>query len=299
MDKIVKRLFQHIQSDAFIESRKNWELPQNFYLLYNVLYGINNAYNITYKTPSGEIKTTTLQADTIKDIVCPSPFSRPNKYLKLTYEQNNVAVLSIKTFFNGFLEQTGEDFSKFLDSAFTDIKNKKVTKLLIDIRGNQGGNDGNGELLYAYLTSKPFIYYESQETMSEKFAVKDHPNLALQQPKPNNYEGKLYVLADGRSFSASAEFSSIVKTNNRGKFIGEVCGGGYYGNTSGDEAFVMLPNSQITARIPMVKYSLAVKSIGDKVWSIQPDYPTYYLISDIINKTDGQLDYAIQLVENL
>ena len=61
---------------------------------------------------------------------------------------------------------------------------------------------------------------------NENFLVKDHPNLALQQPKSNNYKSKIFVLADGRSFSASAEFSSIVKTNNRGKFIGEECGGG-------------------------------------------------------------------------
>lgn len=141
MDKIIGQLFNYIQSDAFIQSHKNWELPENFHLLYNVLYGITGNYSITYKTQSGETKRTTLQADTIKNVICPAPFSRPDKYLQLTYEPNNIAVLSIKTFFNGFLDQTVENFSKFLDSAFTDIKNKRAGKLLIDIRRNQGGND--------------------------------------------------------------------------------------------------------------------------------------------------------------
>lgn len=298
-DKIILRLFNYIQSDAFIQSHKNWELPEKFHLLYNILYGATNNYNISYKNQSGEIKKTILQADTIKNVFCPPPFPRPNKYLQLTYKTGNVAVLSVKTFFNGFLDQTGENFTKFLNSAFNDVRNKKVQKLVIDIRRNQGGNDGNGELLYSYLTSKPFMYYESKETVNGKFSVKDHPNLALQQPQANNYKGKVYVLTDGRSFSASAEFSSIVKTNNRGKFIGEECGGGYYGNTSGDEAFVTLPNTKIIVRIPMVKYSMAVKSIGNKVWGIQPDYPVYSTISDIVNAKNGQLDYAIKLVKNL
>ena len=298
-DKIVQKLFNYIPSDAFIQSHKNWELNDNFPLLYNALYGETNNYKITCKTRKGEIKTAVLQADAIKNFICPSPFSRPDKYLKLTYTSNNVAVLSIKTFFDGYLNQTGENFKAFLDSAFTDIRNKKITKLIIDIRGNQGGNDGNGELLYSYLTSKPFRYYLSQETVTTKFSSNNHPNLALQQPQKNNYSGKVFVLIDGRSFSASAEFSSIVKTNDRGKFIGEECGGGYYGNTSGDEDLVTLPATKITVRIPRVKYSMAVNSIGNNIYSIQPDFSVYQTIADFINRDDNQLNYAIKLVGNI
>ena len=299
LKEIIQRLFKYIQSDGFIQSHKNWELPEDFQLLFNILYGVNNSYNITYKTKSGEIKYTTLQADIIKNVFCSSPFPRPDKYLQLTYKTNNIAVLSIKSFYNDLLEQTGENFSTFLDSAFTDIKNKKVQKLLIDIRSNQGGNDENGELLYSYLTAKPFMYYADQATVDDHYTLQKHPNLALQQPKENNFKGKIYVLVNGRSFSASAEFSSIVKTNNRGKFIGEECGGGYYGNTSGAETYLTLPNTQITARIPMVKYSMAVKKIGNKAWGIKPDYPVYTTISDIVEKKDGQLDYSINLIKKL
>lgn len=79
MDKIILRLFNYIQLDAFIhQSHKNWELPECFHLPYNVLYGETNSYNISYKTKSGEIKKAKVQADTIKNIFCPPPFPRPN-----------------------------------------------------------------------------------------------------------------------------------------------------------------------------------------------------------------------------
>jgi hypothetical protein len=299
MNEIIQKLFKYVQSDGFIESHKNSEILEKFQLLFSLVYGERNDYSIAYKTSSGEIRKTTLKADAIKNVICANPFPRITRYLNLTQQPNNVAVLSIKTFSNGFLEKTGENFSRFLDSTFNVLKNNKVQKLLIDIRGNQGGNDANGQLLYSYLTSEPFKYYAGQETVKKKLSANDHPNLLLQQPKINNYKGKIFILADGNSFSVSAEFASIVKTNKRGKFIGEDCGGGYVGNTSGNETNFTLPNSEIAVRIPMVKYSMAVKSIGNKVWGIRPDYPAYSNISDIINAKDGQLDYAINLIGTL
>ena len=154
----------------------------------------------------------------------------------------------------------------------------------------------NGEMLYAYLAQKPFMYYASQETVSEKFPEKDHHNLGIQQPKENNFGGRVYILMNGRSFSGVAEFTSIVKTNNRGKFIGEECGGGYYGNTSGDEAMVGLPNTGITVRVPMIKYTMAVKKLSNDIKGILPDYPFYITITDFVEKKDGQMEYALKIV---
>ncbi len=296
MNEIILHLFNYICSDAGIQSRKNWEMPEDFQLLYNILYGTSSSYDTRYKTKTGEIKTATLEADLIKNIFCTNPFARPVKYLQLSYTPDNIAVFTLKSFFDGFLEQTGENFGHFLDSSFTDISKKQIKKLLIDVRSNQGGNDGNGEMLYAYLTQKPFMYYASQETVTEKFPDRDHPNLGIQQPKENNFDGKVYILMNGRSFSGVAEFTSIVKTNNRGKFIGEECGGGYYGNTSGDEAMVGLPNTGITVRVPMIKYTMAVKKLSNDIKGILPDYPFYITITDFVEKKDEQMEYALKIV---
>jgi len=141
------------------------------------------------------------------------------------------------------------------------------------------------------------MYYASQETVSDKFAADDnHPNLKSQQPKQNSYAGKVYILADGRSFSAAAEFSAIARSNKRALFIGEEVGGGYYGNTSGDDAFITLPNSQLSCRIPLVKYTLAVKQDANKGNGILPEYPVYPTINDFINHTDSQLDSALSII---
>ena len=80
MQEIIQRLFNYIQSDAGIESHKNWELPEYFQILYYTLYGEKDNFIITYKTKTGNIQTTALHADIIKNIICAHPFTRPDKY---------------------------------------------------------------------------------------------------------------------------------------------------------------------------------------------------------------------------
>ena len=293
MDGVIKRLFNYIPSDGNIDSRKNWEMPEQFHLLYGSLYGFRDRFTIRYKTRKGEIHRAVLSAEHIKDILCAQPFPRPTRYLQLSFPSNGIALLSIRTFLDDFLHSTGENFAGFLDSAFRVLKERDISKLVIDIRSNQGGNDGNGWLLYSYLTDKPFLYYASKETVNEKFSPADHPELTLHQPQNNNYKGKVFVLENGRSFSGSAEFASIVKTNQRGIFIGEECGGAYEGNTSGSENMVALPHSGISIRIPLVKYIMAVMPVtaGDR--GVIPDFIFYQGINDIAEYKDVQLSFAL------
>ncbi len=220
---------------------------------------------------------------------------RPTKYLQLSYTTDNIAVLRLSTFFDGFLQPTGENFQGFLDSAFNDIKAKRVSRLIIDIRRNQGGYDHNGEIVYSYLTRKPFRYYASQESVKGKITESQNHDLSLQQPKENSFNGKVYFLIDGRSFSGAAEFAAVAKSEHRGPFIGEETGGGYYGNTSGSEVFVTLPASQISCRIPLINYTLAVKKAAFPDRGVLPDYPVYATIYDILEKTDGQMAFALKV----
>jgi hypothetical protein len=42
---------------------------------------------------------------------------------------------------------------------------------------------------------------------------------------------------------------------------------------------------------------MAVQPLGKYVWGIEPDFPSYPTISDIIDNKDGQLERAIGIVE--
>jgi len=294
---IIEKLFGYIPSDAGISSRKNWELPEFFHLLYYAIYGPQQQFVITYKSSDQSIQKITLRADIIKNIFCENPFPAPGKYLALSYPTSDIAILQVKTFLDFFLERSGENFYQFLDSAFRDIKTKQAKKLIIDLRRNQGGNDANGALLYSFVALKEFKYYKSLETVDRKINVSDDSLLGTLHPQPNRFDGKLFILTDGRSFSASSEFSSAVKSNHRGLFLGEENGGGYYGNTSGNDSTLVLPNTQINCRVPLVKYTLDVRDLPKHSLGILPDFPLYPSMQDIIAKKDGVILLAIAFAQ--
>jgi len=135
-------------------------------------------------------------------------------------------------------------------------------------------------------------------TSATKRITTDHPNLGIQQPEADHFDGKVEFLTSGKSFSGAAEFSSIARSNKRGLFIGEETAGGYYGNTSGSKLTLILPNSKIRVNIPVTKYVMAVKKSKYSDRGIIPDYPIVPSINDYIQHKDVQMEFALKLMKN-
>jgi Peptidase family S41 len=297
VNEIRKQLFRLLSSDGSIETEKYVKINDGhdpFSYLYYVVYGEKADFKITYKTASGQLAEKTLTADYFPKMECAPVRPTINQYLSLEYRPDRVAIMTLKTFANEYMEKTKENFENFLAASFKELKDKGITKLIIDLRENGGGEDTNGLLLYRYLANKPFQYYASLN--SNKRVITDHPNLAIQQPEHNNFTGKVEFLVGGKSFSGAAEFSSIARTNSRGIFIGEETAGGYYGNTSGSKIALILPNTKIRVNIPLTKYVMAVKKAKYKDRGIIPDYIIIPTIDDYLHQKDVQMDFALKLV---
>ena len=296
VSEIRQKLFGYLPSDGKIEAKKQQTLNNGaFPFLYNWIFGNKDSFVVKYKTQEGKIKTTNIHAQLLKDFECDNGNeSNTTKDLQLDFLQGNTALLTIKTFDDNRLSGK-QPFRDFLDASFKEIDSKKATKLIIDLRKNAGGTDAYGALLYSYLTSKPFKYFLSVESTTNKISLKDNSLLGLQQPQNNPFTGEVYFLTSGLSFSTTADFCSIAKSNNRGKFIGEETGGGYYGNTSGTTTKLELPNSKIEIIIPKFKYVNDVKKTNYKDRGVIPDYIITPTIDDVISHKDVQLDFAIKL----
>ena len=48
-------------------------------------------------------------------------------------------------------------WSGFADSMFTDLREKNISNLIIDIRDNGGGHSRVGDILLRYISPEPFI----------------------------------------------------------------------------------------------------------------------------------------------
>jgi C-terminal processing protease CtpA/Prc len=182
-----------------------------------------------------------------------------------------------------------------------------------------------GAMLVSYLTDKPFRYFDhiNLKTIEISFkqysdwrddregrirdgvspnpaggyfiTAKRHEGVAEQQPGKHPFLGKVFVLIDGGTFSTAADFCAVTHHLKRATFIGEETGGGYYGNNSGMQTMVTLPNSKARVRVPMFEYWNAVPGYDGKRRGTRPDHTVETKMADLLRGVDGQLDLALKL----
>jgi len=65
---------------------------------------------------------------------------------------------------------TVEEGQTFMKRSFETIQSKGSKALILDLRGNGGGEDELGKLLFSYLVDAPFIYYEDLIATKMRFS---------------------------------------------------------------------------------------------------------------------------------
>ena len=166
--------------------------------------------------------------------------------------------------------------------VFLDLLEKKGYKnLIIDLRGNPGGNpdvvyklvdalmdepikrEGGYMKVNMQTIKSPTLNYPSGTIMFEDY--KEIPGrkgfYKISEPNENApsdtikalYTGRVYVLINANSASASTEFAGIMKRNARGYVIGRETKTAYHTMNALKFAEIGLPNSHFKCHIPMVR----------------------------------------------
>ena len=328
---IIEKMLPIISSDGHIESSKYRQLESTGYFgrTYNILFGITMEYSVVYHLP-GTKDEKTIKCKGITEDQLNAVFkkrypeaAKDKPPIELAYK-GNIPVLTIRTFGGGY-KKAGISYPEFLKNAFTQFHERNIKNLVIDLRNNSGGSDEYGKILFAYLMDSPFKYYKHLEVKQNKHSfwpytnvpegekelapsikknnrgtydvdVSKHPNLGIQQPLKPTFKGNVFILIDGSSFSTTGECTSLIHFYKKAKFVGEECGAGYYGNTSGFMVLLTLPNTRLRIRIPMVKYAMAVSGYPPDR-GIIPDYPVVPEMSDLLNGKDTEMEFVLKLIK--
>lgn len=200
--------------------------------------------------------------------------------------KDNYALFTVNSFWKKLYKRNNINFEKFLKKSFDSISKLNIKNLIIDIRKNEGGEQGMEDILLSYLTTKPYKKYNYVEVPSYKYTFLPYTRYDLPEevdilkertlkkfyktkdgrylnkpkyyngllPVKNPFKGNVYILIGGLSFSGGSEFAALAKNYTKAIFVGEETGGGYYGNTSGSYMYFKLPNTKTTGRIPLEKF---------------------------------------------
>jgi hypothetical protein len=222
---------------------------------------------------------------------------------------------------NGF---SGGRLRRFFRQSFRTLKEKKIDQLIIDIRSNGGGKVNLSTLLTRYITRKPFRVADSAYATHRSLAPYTRyiykgfwNNLGLiglarkkkngvyhvsylerttYKPKKQAYNGNVYLLTGGLSFSAAALFAHSVKGQPGITLVGEETGGGDYGNNGILIPEIILPQTRLRVRLPLfrlIQYQHGLnqgRGVMPDIW-LPPDYQA------LLQKRDKKMDWVIRWIQ--
>ncbi len=235
---------------------------------------------------------------------------------------HTVSYLKIRGFKKG-------NFKSFYKESFAKIDSAKSATLIIDLRDNLGGRLDEIDDLYSYLTTKEYVFIkEAKMTRARNFLypsmhskswftkvvttllypglliyqgikvkkVNGKPNFQfptskLKKPKINNYKGKIYVLINGTSFSASAVIATHLKATKRAILVGEETGGAYNGTVAGLFAKIELPNTKVKMKIGLMNLRTPYTAEPDG-FGVKPDV----IIKTTRLDKDEQLEWVLNAI---
>ncbi len=195
---------------------------------------------------------------------------------------NSTALLRVATF-SGSLKP-------FFKQSLKKIAHQHIKNVVVDVRENTGGKLENSTALTRYFSNKSFktgdtiaaitrnIHYKRYiaqsyflwlplQIFSKKRAdgryhkLRDEIHIYKPQ-KQFHFNGDIYLLQGGLSFSAATLFVSNLKGQRNVTVVGEETGGGFYGNTAMFLPTVILPNSKLRIILPL--YRLVIDSSREK-----------------------------------
>jgi hypothetical protein len=258
--------------------------------LYKNIFGMKDSFDIHYIDSNGLdnqtwVKPYDFKADTLnkKTLTHGPPTRGPVKKKEKSINFYSAANLQLDTVMKtGFMTVMTFDRSnhlrRFFKNSFKTIERTHIKNLIIDVRSNGGGDAGLSTLLTKFIidhkfkiadslyTIKPppeykkyihnsflnglLVTFMTKKEKDGKYHFTYFENHYYVPRKKNHYNGNVFILIGGNSFSATTLFAGDLKGQKNVTLVGEETGGAFYGNTAWMIPDATLPNTGIRFRLP-------------------------------------------------
>ncbi len=289
--QLADTMFQYLPTDGYAENLNYIRLSGGFPYYHRNIFGLNRLYRVDYLDSNNIERQATIpvyipEADSTGRIRVLNTIKRSRSEIKKARRENirslqidtslPMAVMAVNSF------DGGGRLKKFFKRSFKKIKKEGIQHLVIDIRSNGGGKVNHYTRLARYLRPTPFkvadtavairknfnrfgeyfqnnllnsvaLFMFTSKYNDGRYHLRYWENHVFKPKKKFHYNGKVYVLINGPTFSASTLFCHAVRSLENITLIGEETGGGHHGNNGLMIPYVTLPNTGIRVRVPMFR----------------------------------------------
>ena len=333
---ILDTLCQYISSDGYNMTHKYQTLSNRggFGAAFTSVFGQKENYYIDYLGNDGVERSSLIpsynpRADSNNRIAL-NRFARASRSERkkqivqatrnLRFDSaNKVAFMDLNSFGRGL------QLKSFFNSSFKKIRKQGAKHLVIDVRGNGGGTVTNSTFLTKFIADRKFkvadtLYANTRNSRYKKYIDGYFFNRIFMlfvtakkkdskyhfgyferhyfKPKKNNhYDGHLYILTGGNSFSATTLFTQAVKHKENVTVVGEETGGGAYGNSAWLIPDLILPETGIRVRLPLFRLVID-KSIPKAGHGVQPELISIPTTEAIRRGADYKMEKVMELIRS-
>jgi hypothetical protein len=290
--EIVSRMMMLKSGDGYSNTFNEAVLSDRFNAFFNALYKVPVICSVEFETKSGvkkipierTLKYTAKSID-FKWEPWSTADSMNSAYVLKNKNYKSVRVLRITSF--------KRNSKTFYQRVFAKMEQDSIKKLVIDLRGNTGGNIYHAFDLLSYLITQDLVMYAEREKNIElgqylkfkgyvqwymgKILYDVYPHgqrwsegkikkyrYSFKSKKSKNFNPELIVLIDGQSASSASLTAAYLKFYTKAKFIGNESGGTFAGNNGRTFPEILLPHSGIKIKLPLhrINYFPGVPDVG-------------------------------------
>lgn len=333
---IIDTLCEYISSDGYNLTHKYQSLSNRggFGSAFTSVFGLKENYFVDYLDKNGLERSATIpsynpRADSANRNAINrfARIKRSERKKQILRGTRNLRIDSVNKIAFMDLGSFGRNLrlKSFFRSSFKEMRTEKIKNLVIDVRGNGGGSVTNSTLFTKFIANKKFkvadtLYANNRNSRYKKHIEGYFFNRLFMlfmtakrsdgkyhfgyferhffKPKnKNHFDGKVYILTGGNSFSATTLFTQTVKPQDNVTVVGEETGGGAYGNSAWLIPDLVLPITHIRFRLPLFRLVID-KNIPKDGRGVQPEVLALPTTEAIRRGVDYKMEKVMELIRS-